>query len=371
MERKFASTFRFRRNVEIKNRILMAPMATNMSFFDGTPTKDELEYFALHSGDVGAIITGCTTVSENGKAWPGGLSASSDQHIDGLSKIAAAIHQRGTKAILQLFHAGRFTNSSTIGGMPIVSASSIPMEEGMEIQKALSEEEAEGIIADFGNAVRRAILAGFDGVELHGANNYLIQQFYSPHSNRREDRFGGSREKRFTFIDELVDTVTDIVEKEKPEGFIIGYRFSPEEGTLPGISFDDTLYMVDRLSEKKLDYLHMSLLDHEKRSHDARYQEKTILEYVHETIAGRVPLIGVGDIRTSADLEDVLSHAELATVGRALLIDPKWAGKILNGQEEEIDTILSEYEKDEKMVSNGAWFFLEAMMKERLVYRKK
>ncbi|OBW90816.1 NADH-dependent flavin oxidoreductase [Gallibacterium salpingitidis] len=363
--------FTFKRKVTIKNKIIMAPMATNMSYFDGIPTKDELEYFSLHSGEVGAVITGATCVQENGKAWPGGLAATSDQHIVGLSKIASAIHKTGTKAILQLFHAGRITKAATIGGEQIVSAGNIPSSiDGAEIPRELTGTEVKKVITAFQKAVIRAIKAGFDGVELHGANNYLIQQFYSPHSNRRQDEWGGNREKRFTFINQLVDAVIQTVETHKPEGFIVGYRFSPEENENPGIGLEDTLYLVDQLANKSLDYLHISLLDYKKMSRDKNYQTKTILEYIHAEIRGRVPLIGIGNIQTEQHITEVLKHSELVAVGRALLIDPHWAAKILNHQEELIDRTLSEYEKEEKIVSNGTWKFLEEMMPERLRYKK-
>lgn len=112
---------------------------------------------------------------------------------------------------------------------------------------------------DFGEATRRAIQAGFDGIELHGANTYLLQQFFSPHSNRRTDKWGGSVEKRMTFALEVIKRVHETVEKYANRPFIVGYRISPEEIEEPGIRMADTLQFIDVLAEQPIDYLHVSM----------------------------------------------------------------------------------------------------------------
>ncbi|MDZ7835185.1 MAG: hypothetical protein U5K84_07385 [Alkalibacterium sp.] len=115
------------------------------------------------------------------------------------------------------------------------------------------------LIHQFGSAVRRAIDAGFDGVELHGANTYLLQQFFSPHSNQRTDKWGGSIEKRLTFPLEVVKHCQSIIDQYAKKPFLLGYRFSPEEIETPGIRIDDTLYLVDALINEEIDYLHLSV----------------------------------------------------------------------------------------------------------------
>lgn len=121
------------------------------------------------------------------------------------------------------------TDSGVLRGVQPVSASAIAAERpNAEIPRALTEDEIFDLIEDFKKATERAIKAGFDGVEIHGANTYIIQQFFSPHSNRREDQWGGSIEKRFNFINELVDSVTEVVDNSNVQDFIVGYHFSPE-----------------------------------------------------------------------------------------------------------------------------------------------
>jgi 2,4-dienoyl-CoA reductase-like NADH-dependent reductase (Old Yellow Enzyme family) len=362
------SSFTFKRGLTLKNRIIMAPMTNKMSFFDGKVTQDELDYYRLRSGEVGAVITAAANVQEDGKGWEGEVGIYTDEQIPSLSKLASSIKINGTKAIVQLYHGGRMTSSSVLGGVQPVSASAIPAERpNAEVPRELMEEEILAIIESFKSATKRAIKAGFDGVELHGANTYLLQQFFSPHSNRRNDQWGGSLEKRFTFIRRLVDEVTKVVDDSKAENFIVGYRFSPEEFEDPGIRLADTLFLVDQLADKPIDYLHISLRDYSTVSQSEDFQEKSILTYIHEKIDGRVPLIGVGDVRTKEDAENVLEDAELVAVGRALLIDPHWTAKVFSNQEHTIRTTLSAYDCEELVIHSGVWGFLEFLMPDRLI----
>lgn len=357
----------FKRNLTIKNRIVMAPMTNKMSFYDGVVTQDELHYYHLRSGEVGAVITAAANVLDNGKGWEGELSVSSDMMIPSLTRLADAIKRNGTKAILQIFHGGRMTNSSVLRGTQPVSASAIPAErENAETPRELEAEEITEIIEAFKQATKRAIEAGFDGVELHGANTYLIQQFFSPHSNRREDEWGGNIENRFKFVNDLVDGVIDIVDSSDVDEFIIGYRFSPEEYETPGIRLEDTLYLVDQLANKDLDYLHISLRDYKLVSISESYQDQRILQYIHEKINGRIPLIGVGDVRTGDDAKSVLNDAELVAIGRAILIDPHWTSKVLSGNEDTIRTYIASQDREELVLPETISSFLEGMMPDRL-----
>ncbi|WP_086314403.1 hypothetical protein A5821_001970 [Enterococcus sp. 7F3_DIV0205] len=357
----------FKRGLQLKNRLVVAPMTTKMSFFDGVITNDEIDYYALRTGEVGAFITAAANVHEEGKGWDGELGVYDDRFIPGLSKLAAAIKKNHTKAILQIFHAGRMTDSKVLHGLQPVAPSAVAAERpDAQIPRELTEEEIWGILESFKKATERAIKAGFDGVEIHGANTYLIQQFFSPHSNRRTDDWGGSLEKRVRFINELVDGVTEVVDQSGVKDFVVGYRFSPEEYEEPGIRLSDTLFLVDLLSKKPLDYLHLSVNNYRNHSVSDGFKEKPIIEYIKETIKDRLPLIGVGDVRNGVDAKEILATADLVAVGRAMLIDPHWAQKVLDGQDHLIRTELSHYDQEDLRISNGVWGFLEGMMPERL-----
>ena len=366
MNNDYKSSLTLRNGVTLKNRTMLAPMTTRMSFHDGDVTKDELEYYALRSGELGAVITAAANVQDIGKGWEGELSVASDKHIPSLTSLSNAIKINGTKAILQVFHGGRMTNSSVLRGKQPVSASAVAAErDNAEVPRALEHDEVLELIDDFKAAVMRAYKSGFDGVELHGANTYIIQQFFSPHSNRREDVWGGSLEKRYKFVEDLVDGVLDLRSKfTRP--FIIGYRFSPEEYENPGISMEDSLFLVDKLADKELDYLHISLNNYDRISVSKDYQDETILKYIHDKIDGRVPLVSVGSVKTKKDLETVMKDSELVALGRSLLADPHWVSKIFNDREDLVRSVIAKEEFEDLKITRGLTGSLFAMMPDQV-----
>lgn len=357
---KLATEFQLKSGVLLKNRILMAPMTTQMSFSNGVITTDEQVYYQNRSGEIGAVITGAANVQAIGQGWEGELGVFDDKFIPRLSELATGIQQNGTKAFLQIFHAGRMTNSAVLRGKQPVSASGIPAERpDAETPRELSEKEILALIDDFKKTTLRAIKAGFDGIEIHGANTYIIQQFFSPHSNRRTDDWGGSLEKRFHFIDCLVDEILAVVKEHAETPFAVGYRFSPEEYENPGIRMNDTLYLVDQLAQKELDYLHISLNDYTRVSAEKEFQQQTILEIISERLAGKIPLVGVGNVRTSKDAETVLKKAELVAVGQALILDPHWGKKVLAKEDSTIRTADALKEPVTMATAHSLWDFVQ------------
>ncbi|WP_416354218.1 NADH-dependent flavin oxidoreductase [Agrilactobacillus fermenti] len=324
-----------RSGVTLPNRIMMSPMTTQQSFYNGTVTRDEIAYYAARAKGLGAVITGAANVQADGKGWPGELSIADDQMLPELTELAKAIQAKGAKAIIQIFHAGRMTDRATLGGVQPVSASAVAAPRpGAETPRAMTLAEIEQVIKSFGAATKRAIEAGFDGIELHGANTYLIQQFFSPHSNRRTDQYGGDRQARFTFIKELLTEVFETVHQYAKRPFIVGYRISPEEFETPGIRFADTLWLLTQLQNFDLDYIHLSENDYQRIAQDPDYQDHSMLFYVHQALQGKLPLIGVGNVRNRQDVTQVLADAELVAVGRQLIFDPDWALKLQQGADE-------------------------------------
>lgn len=344
--------------VELKNRIVMAPMTNYSANPDGTVSDAEVNYYVRRSKGVGMVVTACTYVTPNGKGFDGEFAGDRDEMIPSFQRLASAIKAEGAKAVLQIFHGGRLCPPELVPNGDIVSASDVPVERtGAISPRALTETEIEEIIDAFGETTRRAIEAGFDGVEIHGANGYLIQQFFSPHSNRREDRFGGSLEKRMTFPLAIVDKVKSVVEKHATSPFIVGYRFSPEEPETPGITMADTLALVDALANKGLDYLHVSLSEFfstPRRGVDDL--TKTRIDYLLEKIDNRVPLIGVGSIYTAEDARKAFeTGVPLIALGRELIIDPDWVQKVAEGREEEIVTKIDKNNQEQLVVPDPLW----------------
>ncbi|GAF66638.1 NADH-dependent flavin oxidoreductase [Bacillus sp. TS-2] len=349
-------TFTFPNGVDIKNRLVLAPMTHYSSNEDGTISEEELAYIKVRTKDFGTIITACANVTENGKAFYGQPGIFSDEMLPGLKKLAKTIQNEGAKAIIQIHHGGFQSPPELVPNRDVVSASSI--KEGV---RSLQHDEIKEIIKAFGDATKRAIDAGFDGVEIHGANGYLIQQFYSPHSNIREDQWGGTNENRMRFPLAIVDACQGIVEKYANKPFILGYRFSPEEPSTPGLTMTETFALVDSLANKPLDYLHISLAEALSAPHRGAAQTNlSRVELIRDVINERVPLIAVGSINTPDQALEVREkNIPLIAFGRELLIAPRWGQLVMNDQLEEIEYILQLKEKDKYQLPENLWKKIE------------
>lgn len=349
-------SFTFKNGNKLKNRIVMAPMTNYSSNADGTVSDAELEYYKRRSKGIGMVITACTNVTPNGKGFKGEFEGHSDDMIPSLRKLANTIKKQGAKAVIQIFHGGRSCPPDIVPNGEIFSASRVAQEGSDNIPKALTEDEIKDIILAFGETTRRAIKAGFDGVEIHGANGYLIHQFFSPHSNRRDDDYGGSLEKRLKFPLAIVDEVKRVVKSHGNESFIVGYRFSPEEASTPGITMKDTIKLVDKLADKSLDYLHVSLMDFWSKPRRGVEDTKTRIKYLLETIDERVPLIGVGSIHTPEEAKKALNEGvHMVALGRELLMEPDWVEKLEKGKESDIVTTLSKKDQDKLVIPDPLW----------------
>ncbi|MBP2856806.1 flavocytochrome c [Dickeya oryzae] len=370
------SPFTLPNGVELKNRLLMAPMTTCTGFYDGTVTRELVEYYQVRAGSIGAVIVECCFIDDKGLAFPGAIGIDHDNKIAGLAKIASAIKEKGSKAILQIYHGGRMVEPKLIGGRSPVGPSAVAApREGAAVPLALTGEEVEAMIAKFGEGVRRAIEAGFDGVEIHGANTYLIQQFYSPNSNLRTDEWGGSRDNRARFPLAVLDITHKMARQYADASFIIGYRFSPEEIEEPGIRFDDTLYLLEKLAARGLDYLHFSM-GYTLRSSIVDTTDPTPLigKYVamrSDTLA-KVPVIGVGGVVNQADADAALEHGyDLVAVGKACIAYPDWTDRLISQQK--VDLFIDSTQREALTIPEPLWRFslVEAMIRDMSLAAKK
>lgn len=370
------SPFTLPNGVELKNRLLMAPMTTCTGFYDGTVTRELVEYYQVRAGSIGAVIVECCFIDDRGLAFPGAIGIDHDNKIAGLAKIASAIKEKGSKAILQIYHGGRMVEPKLIGGRSPVGPSAVAApRDGAAVPLALTGEEVEAMIAKFGEGVRRAIEAGFDGVEIHGANTYLIQQFYSPNSNQRTDEWGGSRDNRARFPLAVLDITHKMARQYADASFIIGYRFSPEEIEEPGIRFDDTLYLLEKLAARGLDYLHFSM-GYTLRSSIVDTTDPTPLigKYVamrSDTLA-RVPVIGVGGVVNQADADAALEHGyDLVAVGKACIAYPDWTDRLISQQK--VDLFIDSTQREALTIPEPLWRFslVEAMIRDMSLAAKK
>ena len=346
--------------VALKNRIMMAPMTTCSGFYEGSVTSDLIEYYRARAGEIGSIIVECGFVDNKGLAFPGAIGLDSDDKIEGLAKIAQAIKEKGSKAIIQVYHGGRMVEPKLIGGQTPVGPSAIAAPRpGAATPIELTADEVDQMVDKFGQAVRRAIQAGFDGVEIHGANTYLIQQFYSPNSNQRNDKWGGSRDNRARFPLAVLDITYNMVKQYANSDFIVGYRFSPEEIEEPGLRVDDSMYLLEKLAEKGLDYIHFSMGAILRPSIvDTQDPTPLINKYIamrSETLA-KIPVVGVGNVVNESDVRAALDNGfDFVAVGRACIAYPDWTDRIMKG--EKLELFINSDKREELNIPEPLWHF--------------
>lgn len=214
MKEKYAPLFEpieLKHGGRLENRFAMCPMVVfGADPATGSPTEEDVKYFERRSKFASLLVTGAITVQENIQGHPKQLSIFNDEGIDAYSKLAAAMKSNGSKAIGQIQHPGRegVYGCNVTGKAYAPSAIDFPFLKYKVTE--LTEDEVWQVVKDFGLAAQRLLKAGFDGVEIHGANHYLIQQFFSRYSNQREDYWGGSFEKRMNFAIEVTKEVLKI-----------------------------------------------------------------------------------------------------------------------------------------------------------------
>ncbi|TDL31332.1 NADH-dependent flavin oxidoreductase [Jeotgalibacillus sp. S-D1] len=353
----FLEPYTFKNGATLKNRIMMAPMTNFASKDNGEVSPEELMYYKERSGGAGAVITACANVTEDGKGFHGEIGVERDELIDGLATLAKTIQGKGAKAILQIYHGGRMAPPELVPDNQTVSASAVaPVRDGAATPRALTSQEVEDIIAAFGEATRRAIDAGFDGVEIHGANTYLLQQFFSPHSNRRDDKWGGTLEKRMAFPMAVLKEVLKTADEKADPSFIVGYRISPEEVENPGITMEDTLALVDKLVNEELDYLHVSVMDFHAGSMRDKEDKASRVQIIQDRVGDIIPVVGVGSLHTPEDVEKAMEGGvPLISLGRELIMEPQWVEKAANGEAKNIRTDLSVNDREELVVPEQLW----------------
>lgn len=325
--------------LRLPNRLAMAPMvAQGADPATGHVTDKDVAYFARRSRVAGTIITGAVFVNPRGRGFVHQLSIADDEAVEGLARLAAAITKDGAKAFAQLYHGGREAYPAADDFGRTLAPSTQAFDWLPYVPQEMTEEEIRETISDFGRATRRAIDAGFDGVEIHGANHYLLQQFFSAFSNHRTDAWGGDLERRMAFPLAVVDEVKRVVAASGRDDFAVGYRICPDEvhGTNVGYTVEEGLQLIDAVAAKGVDYVHVSVFTgYATRPADAQLSYGQL---ARRTVAGRCPVVIVSDVFNAYDAERALAHGDLVAIGRAALAEPEFAAKIGAGHPDEIET---------------------------------
>jgi 2,4-dienoyl-CoA reductase-like NADH-dependent reductase (Old Yellow Enzyme family) len=286
-----------------KNRFMLAPLTNLQSHPDGTLSDDEFNWLTYRAtGGFGLVMTCAAHVQRVGQGFPGQLGVFSDEHLPGLTRLAAKIKSEGSVSSVQLHHAGIRSPAALIGEQPRG-----PSEDAETGSRALTLGEVEALIEDFIAAAVRAEKAGFDGVELHGAHGYILCAFMSPETNRREDRYGGSARTR-------------------PD-FQLGLRLSPERF---GLKIGEQIEVARQvLASGDLDYLDMSLWDVFKAPVEEDHAGKPLIDWFAELPRGETRLGAAGKLMSAADCRRILEHgADFAILGRAAVLHHDFPQKV-------------------------------------------
>ena len=333
-------------NVELKNRLVMTPMGTNLAELDGTVGPAMLAYFeARAKGGCGLIMPEICKVNEKtGVGMFRQIAATSDKHIPSLAKLASTVHKYGSKIFIQLHHPGREGMSSLIGGQPCVSASDRMCKVSMQETRPMTLEEIHELIDQFGDAALRCKKAGIDGVELHCAHGYLLQQFLSPYTNKRTDEYGGSFENRMRIVLEIIEDIRNKCGKD----YVLGCRVSVDEFlntvgvTEDYIHIEDGIRIVKTMEAAGIDFVDVScalyetgLMAVEPISFPQGWR-KQFVKAVRDNVS--IPVIAVSSIREPAVAEAFLEEGvvDFVGMGRTWLADPEWGRKVQEGRESEL-----------------------------------
>jgi len=306
------------KGLTLKNRIVMPPMQTSLATTGGAVTDDLIEYYVRRSGTLGLLIIEHSYVTPNGRLSERQLGIHDDILLGGLEKLARSVHSTGTPVVIQINHAGRTANEEIIGTKPVA-----PSPGGNA--RRLRSEEIKALTEALGVAAGRAIKAGFDGVEVHGAHGFLLNQFYSPLANRRRDKYGGSLENRMRFPLEVVKGV-----KENVGRTLLLYRLGSDDLDPAGTQIGDSKKFAVKLEEAGVDIIDVSGGLCGSRPSQLQGRQGYFISQAEEIKKiVTVPVIGVGGI-TEPEYADRLireGRVDLVGVGRALLRDPNWASR--------------------------------------------
>jgi len=322
-------------SIEVKNRIVMSPM-TRCRAIGNVPNDLMAEYYAQRAG-AGLIVTEGTSPSPNGLGYARIPGIFSDAQVEGWKKITSAVHAKGGKIVIQFMHSGRIGHPANLPeGAQLLAPSAIKAAgqmwtdslqmQDMGTPKAMTAEEIVSTKAEFVTAAKNAIKAGFDGVELHGANGYLLEQFLSPFSNVRTDNYGGSIENRVRFVVEVATAVAEAIGADKTGIRLSPYGVASDMPHYPEI--DATYqYLARQLNTIGIAYIHV--VDHSALGAPA--VPLAIKQTIRHTFKNTVILAGGYDlVRAEADLQSGLG--DLIAFGRPFINNPDLVERSENGQ---------------------------------------
>ncbi|MDB9724416.1 NADH:flavin oxidoreductase [bacterium] len=301
----------FKSGSTIKNRFMLAPLTNTQSHVDGRLSDDEYHWLTMRAkGGFGLTMTCAAHVQAVGQGFPGQLGIFGDEHLEGLTRLAKGINDEDSLSVVQLHHAGMRSPAELIGQAPVC-----PSDHADTGAVALSTEQVDQLIEDFILGAERAVTAGFDGVEIHGAHGYILAQFLSGTVNQRQDKYGGSIENRMRPITEIIEGIR----ARCPKNFLLGLRLSPERFD---VHLPDIIEVAKRiLADAKIDFLDMSLWDSFKEPEDEAFKGRSLLSYFTELERGDVALGIAGKLRDPNEVRLAMeADIDFVLLGRAAIL---------------------------------------------------
>lgn len=320
------------RNVEIPNRIVLPPMATATAR-DGKVTERMLEHYSSRGG-VGMAITEYSYVSREGMSDERQLSFSREEDIEGLKRLAGVIHRNGSKAVAQINHGGG-TSEPYMTGQPALLVSKDSYFQWPEPAQEMQQADIDRIVDAYAAAARRAKAAGFDGVELHSAHGFLLNQFYSPLTNRRTDANGGNLKNRIRIHLEMIKAIREITD----DNFLLTVRLGACDYMEGGSTIADGVEAAVEFEKAGADFLDISggFCGFIRKGHTEPGYFSELTETIKQSVS--VPVILTGGVKDGKSAEKLLrsKKADLIGIGRSLLRDSDWARKVMESEWEDVD----------------------------------
>lgn len=331
--------------VTLDNRFVLSPMITNASTQEGHVTEADLAYAERRAISAPLQITGAAYIETYGQLFEYGFSINDDRCIPGLKKLAQAMKKDGAKAIVQLTHAGRFSKIALRDFGVVYGPSEMHLKSPVEhTVLSMSERKINHVITQYKDATRRAIAAGFDGVEISSAQRLLIQTFLSTFSNQREDKYGKNNiDDRIRFGLEVMEAVQQVIEEEAPSDFILGFRGTPEEtrGSEIGYSVEDFLYFMNKIMEvASIDYLATASWGkniYKQIIRQGKYKGELMNQVIYEKLSNRVPVMATGGINSPDKALEALQYSNMVGASTPFVTEPDFVTKLKEGREAEID----------------------------------
>ena len=324
--------------LNLKNRLVRSATFEKRADEDGFVTEFLVElYEELAMGGIGLIITGNALVHPSGRSVPQMLCIHSDIYLQGLRKLTSAVHQLGGVIAVQVVHGGRQSFPILLGGHEPVAPSAVFDTSTKIMPRAMTDTEIWEMVDAFADAGRRGRIAGFDGVQIHGAHGYLVSEFLSPHTNRRDDYWGGDEERRFHFLEEVYKAMR----REVGEDYPLMIKMNADDLIRGGLKAEEAARTAIRLEELGIDAIEVSGGMYESDEKTAKPDITSPEEEAYFRDAGKVfkerlsvPVILVGGMRSRSVMEDVLQkgEADLISLARPLIREPDFPNKLREGK---------------------------------------